>query len=590
MIKFNKFQPEELSVEQEVQNLLFGENDYIPFEEKKQALKEAVEDHPDNKKRLVFTHDGPKKGNAAGIVVPRHMWESSKTHKGMKERNAMRANVYGKEQRPPLGLGQIEQEHSKTLEDHFKKPKSEQIKAEKAAVGRLKAAGHLDSGDTTDKGEKTDTVKHEYDEKGRSHVAASSKGVAGHALYTSGHGENEVHHVLNTCPGQTKGCGGGIDSKGLADTSKGTCFAPKAELQYKNASVRRACHAQAKHDPAMTNDWILAHTHSLRNRADRADKKNQRFLFRPNVVDETDRSSRHAIRHLNNQRANEGKPPIIGNSYGKTNEVHDPENNYHVTFSNIGPKVKNGKEISENVKRDSTRVRQTIHAVEGTGERTKDITNEQGNKTPPKNSYMVLNAKRDSPLSKQFEQHVTHAKYWDRGREEHELTSEEKKEGPEGHYDGEGKATTPDKSHYGHTTLTGSDGKTRRYDYQRQHILHPRMVEVGKNKDGTPHSIPTDSRFKDNDFLPKNRYKTKNGKVAGAILATTPTTSTSDAQHHTSFTHHVDNNTIEHAQRHNGEYEIDNPHEQEKARGKEYIQPSPIMIMKKPKKGNKVKK
>jgi len=587
MIKFKNFQNEEPSVEQHVQDMLFGYNDYIPYlEHKGMNLKEAVEDHPDNPKRLVFTHDGPKPGHAQGLVAPRHMWEGPK---GMNVRNEMRANVYGGDHRPPLGLGQIEREHASTLKDHFSKSKGEQIKAEKAAVARLKAAGHLDNGDTTDEGEKTDTVKHEYDEQGRSFEAASSKGVAGHALYTSGHGENQKHHILNTCPGQTRGCGGGIDSKGLADTSKGTCFAPRAEIQYKNAAVRRACHAQAKHDPAMTNDWILAHTHSLRNRADKADSRNKRFLFRPNVVDETDRSSRHAIRHLNEQRASENKPPIVANSYGKTNETHDPENHYHVTFSNIGPKVKGGKEISENIKRDSTRVRQTVHAVEGTGARTADIKNEQGNNTPPKNSYMVLNAKRDGPLAKAFESNVTHAKYWDRGRETHELSEKEKAQGPEGHYDGNGKPTTPDKAHFGHTTIMGSDGKERRYNYQKQHILHPRMVEVGKNKDGTPHAIPTDSRFKDNEYLPKDRYKTSNGKVAGAILATTPTTSTSDAQHHTTFTHHVDEKTIEHAKRNNGEYEIDNPREQEAARGKEYAQPSPIMIMKKPKKGNRKK-
>jgi hypothetical protein len=72
-------------------------------------------------------------------------------------------------------------------------------------------------------------------------------------------------------------------------------------------------------------------------------------------------------------------------------------------------------------------------------------------------------------------------------------------------------------------------------------------------------------------------------------LLLTPTTSTSDAQHHTTFTHHFDEKTIEHAKRNNGEYEIDNPREQEAARGKEYAQPSPIMIMKKPKKGNRKK-
>ena len=115
----------------------------------------------------------------------------------------------------------------------------------------------------------------------------------------------------HTCPGQTEGCGGGKDAQGIVDTKKGTCFAPNAESQYAAAAVRRAAHAQAKHDPAMTNDWILAHTGSLRNAARLADKGNKRLLFRPNVVDETDVTSRHAIRHLNDQRKAEGKPGMI---------------------------------------------------------------------------------------------------------------------------------------------------------------------------------------------------------------------------------------------------------------------------------------
>lgn len=579
--------------EHNVQNKLFGVNDYIPV--KNVQLNESVHEHPTNSKSLVFKHDGESKSDAKGIVVPKHMWEGNPKAKavGMNQRNEKRAEVYGGEHRPPLGLGQIEKIHKDALEEHFKKPKHEQIAAEKAAIERLHKAGHLDSKDTTDEGEKTDTVKHEHDEQGRTFEAASSKGVAGHAVYTSGHGEHQKHHVLNTCPGQTEGCGGGVDSHGIADTSRGTCFAPKAEQQYVNASIRRACHEQAKHDPAMTKDWILAHTHSLRRHAEAADtngtydakegkiaekkKKSERgiakrFLFRPNVVDETDRSSRHVIKHLNKQREAEGKPAIIANSYGKTNELHDPENNYHVTHSNIGPKVKHGKEISENKKRDKIRVRQTISATESSGE---DIKNDEGHKVPPKNSYLVTNMKRGSDRNKEFEKHVTHAKYWSGGREEHELSEKEKNEGAEGHYDGNGKPTTPDKAHYGHVTVHGEDGKARRYDYQKQHILHPRLVDV----DG--HKIPTDSRFKDNEHLPKERFKTKNGKDAGAILATTPTTSTSDVQHHSNFTHDVSDAHIEHAKHHNGEYEIDNPHEQEKARGKEYAAPSPITIFKK---------
>jgi hypothetical protein len=125
-------------------------------------------------------------------------------------------------------------------------------------------------------------------------------------------------------------------------------------------------------------------------------------------------------------------------------------------------------------------------------------------------------------------------------------------------------------SHYGHTTLPSG----LRYDYQRQHILHPRLVHVGVNKDGTPHMIPTDSRFKDNEFLPQNRYKSPNGKIAGAIALTTPTKSTSNAGHFLPFMHHIDDSHIAHALANHGELEIDRPHDQEAAHGNPYVGPS----------------
>jgi hypothetical protein len=182
-------------------------------------------------------------------------------------------------------------------------------------------------------------------------------------------------------------------------------------------------------------------------------------------------------------------------------------------------------------------------------------------------------------MAKKMEGAITHAKYWSTGRAEHELTDEEKKEGPEGHFGGSGRSTTPEKAHYGHETHNGL-----RYDYQKQHILHPRLVQVGKNDDGTPHMIPTDSRFKDTEFLPKNRYKTKNGKEAGHILMTTPTESTSNIGHETSFTHNVSPEHIEHAEKNNGEYVIDKPQDQIKAAGKEYAAPKPLQFQPKPKK------
>ena len=520
-------------------------------------------------KRMLVKAEGA--GGVKGIMVPRHMWEGTSHAEGMKQINEARAQVYGSENRDPLSIGKIGAVHKQTLAEHFKKPIEQQRADEQAALERLRSAKHIGrTANTLDESEKLDTVRHETDSSGRTHVGYASKGTAGHALYTSGHGDNMKHHVINTCPGQTTGCGGGVDEKGIVDTKKGTCFAPNAESQYVNAAVRRAAHEQAKHDPAMTKDWILAHTGSLRQAAERADKKNQVTLFRPNVVDETDVSSRHVIRHLNDQRKQDGLPGIVANSYGKTNELHDPENGYHVTHSNVGPKVKKGREISENIGRDKARVRNTVMAADNRG----DFTNEQGNKTPPKGSYMVTDVKRGSKLSKDMEGAITHAKYWTSGRGQDELTEDEKAEGPEAHYTGTGRKTTEDKAHYGHRTIGGE-----RFDYQRQHILHPRLVQVGNNDDGTPHMIPTDSRFKDTEFLPKNRFKTKNGKDAGHILMTTPTESTSNLGHETPFTHNVNQSHVEHALKNKGEYVIDKPEDQINARGKEYAAPQPMIRM-----------
>ena len=535
-------------------------------------------------KRILVKGQGP--GGVTGIVIPHHMlhgrsWINKKGNKvvvpGLKDINKARAEVYGAEHRPPLTIGHIGKIHKQTLEEHFAKPVKEQIAAEKEALARLRQAKHIGAkANTLDESEKLDTVRHEYDEEGRPHVGYASKGVAGHALYISGHGKDAKYHILNTCPGQTEGCGGGTDSKGVVDTSKGTCFAPNSESQYVHAAVRRATHTQAKHDPAMTRDWILAHSGSMRDVANKADKKNERLLFRPNVVDETDVSSDDLITHLNEQRKHESKPSIISNAYGKTNTKHDPEHGIFKTHSNVGPKVKKNESIAENIGRDKARVRETIVAAENNG---KDYTNKKGNKTPPKGSYMVTDVKRNSPLSKQMEEHITHAKYWSAGRHEHELTPEEKAEGPESHFGPNGKPTSEDKAHYGHRTLNDL-----RFDYQRQHILHPRLVNVPERKKNkktgemqtVEHMIPTDSRFMDTKFLPENRFKTKNGKEAGHILMTTPTESTSNLGHETSFTHHVNQKHIEHAMANNGEYEIDKPEEQIKAADKEYRAPQSI--------------
>jgi hypothetical protein len=532
---------------------------------------------PKEIKRVQIDAEGPN--GIKGIVVPKHVLEGNKNVNaiGLHEMNEARAQVYGDEHRPPLKLNQIKNIHAQTLNDHFAKPLDEQLAAEQEALGRLRAAKHIGrTANTLDKSEKLDTVRHEFDKQGRTYEGFASKGVAGHALYTMGHGPDTKYQVINTCPGQTVGCGGGKDENGIIDTLRGTCFAPNAESQYAAAATRRAAHEQAKHDPAMTTDWILAHTGSLREAAENTDKKNKRLLFRPNVVDETDVSSRHVLRHLNKQRKASGLPPIIANSYGKTDELHDPENGYYVTYSNVGPKTKKGQSIEENIARDKQRVNQTILGRNAKGE---DFTNEEGNVTPPKGSYMVTDVKRNSPFDKKMQKAIKYAKYWTRGNELSRLTPEEREQPEEAHFGPTGELTTPDKAHYGHVTHDGM-----RYEYQKQHILHPRMVQVGKNEDGTPHMIPTDSRFMDEDVINKKvktRFKTKNGKNAGVILMTTPTESTSNVGHETSFTHHVNEDHLAHAMRNKGEYEIDNPMEQMKSAQKEYIAPQPIKIVRK---------
>jgi hypothetical protein len=556
-----------------------------------------------NPKRVLFKGNGF--GDVQGIIVPRHMWhggreKDGKRVLGMRDLNEARAQVYGPENRPPLSIQKVGRIHREILDNHFAKPLPEQLAAEEAALARLRQAKHINhNANTLDKSVKLDTVKHEFDPQGRSYEGVASKGVAGHSLYTSGHGENRKFHIINTCPAQTPDCGGGQDANGIVDTLNGGCFAPKSEAQYAAASVRRAAHEQAKHDPAMTGDWILAHTGSLREASEKTDRQKKRLLFRPNVVDETDVSSRDVIRHLNQQRAAKNKPPIISNQYAKTRELHDPENGNYVTYSNTGPKVKHGATVQDNVDRDGTRVRDTILAQDAGGNH---FTNAQGNQTPPKGTYFVTDVRRHSPLSADMEKYITHAKYWTKGTPVNELRGAAKNSPDEGHYDGNGNETTEDKAHYGHMTFTGEDGIPRRYEYQRQHVLHPRLVNVPERKknketgviETVQHMIPTDSRFLDENVLNKQlaqlgqeRYKTKNGKIAGHILMTTPTESTTKLEHESGFNHHVNQQDIDHAIQNNGEYVVDDPLKQEMARGKTYVNPKEITLIKSRKKRKK---
>ena len=550
---------------------------------KEEALAQAKANAGEHLGDDIYTTENPKRvlikaGNlkgASGIVVPRHMWfgrvdKHGRYTPGMKDINERRAQVYGAEHREPLSIGKFSAIQAQAIKEHFAKTIPQQKREEEEATNRLRAAGHLaPSGDTLSKSEKLDTVNFEKNPTGGGYEAFGSKGVAGHAVYTSGRGDDVKFHILNTCPGQTQGCSGGIDSHGIIDTSKGSCFAPNAESQYVGAAVRRSCHAQAKADPAMTKDWALAHVGSLRRAAEAAHRNGNQLLFRPNVVDESDTTSRLTIGSLNRQFKEEGTGvrPIISNQYAKTSELHDPENGVFVTYSNIGPKVKDGYQIKENITRDNNRVHQTILARRTDGT---DLKNEQGNKTPPKGSYLVTNVKRYSPTDQQMQQSFKYAKYWSAGREQSKLSDAEKAEGDEAHYGGNGQPTSPDQAHYGHVTMNG-----RRYDYQKQHILHSRPVHVGQKtnkKTGETKDmyVYTDSRFKDEEHLPQDRFKSRSGKNAGHILMTTPTESTSGVQHDTTFTHPVEESHLAHAVANNGEYQIDAPELQEAARGREF--------------------
>lgn len=571
MRSFKEYRAESINqTEAHVQAKHFDTSEYDVIPDSVQ-LSESISPDPENAKRVIFSHDadaGERPKGVSGLSVPAHMWHGTKPNpnattragqaEGMKVRNEARAAVYGSEHREPLKVPEIESIHKEVLERHFAQPKEVQLAHEGEAVKRLQAAKHLQSGNnasTTDDSEKTDTILHEKDKNGRGYMASAIKGVAGHTVYTSGGGEHAKHRIVNTCPGQTRGCGGGVDAHGVANTSKGTCFAPQAEAQYPAASVRRAYLDQAKHDPKMTKDYILAHVHSIRKGAAAADKADKNFVVRPNTLNENDRSTRHVIAGLNKQREPEGKTKIISYQYSKDNVLHDPENGVHVTHSNIGPKVIGDKMVKENVNRDSIRVNNTVTSTKATGD---DLRNPQGNKTPAKNSYLVTNLPRGGGHEKEYIAAAKHIKYWDSGTK---LTPEEHAASPkEGHFDGKGNPTTPDKAHHGFKVVG-----ERKYEYQKQHILHARMTEVNG------HQIPSDSRFKDDDHMPSEatRFKAKNGKSAGGVVVTSATTSTSGERSNSSFTHRIDQAKLDHIKK-TGEHEIDSPEEQEHARGNDY--------------------
>lgn len=566
MINFKKFLSGSSTREKEVQTKHFDgpHENYASHEE---SIKESFEHDTEHSGRMVFHGDGgaAKGTGATSINVPKHMWEDGKNHEGMQSRNKARAEVYGGEHRAPLTIPEVERVHKETLEDHFKQPKEEQLKREKESIARLQKAKHLPSGKTTAESEKTDSIKFEHDEHGKPFNASACKHVAGHAVYSSGIGDHEKHHILNTCPGQTKGCGGGVGADGRADVRKGACFAHNAETQYAHAAVARATNTQAMHDPAMTKDWVLAHTHSLRKDAEKSDKAGFRHVVRPNTLAENDKSTRHVQKHLNAQRKAEGKDSILSYQYSKGNALNDPENGHHVTYSNTGPKVKNGATIGENVNRDSSRVRQTVTSTDSDG---KKITNDNGHEVPAKHSYVVHNLRRGSKDEEEFAKHVKTGRYWGKGIPEEHQSEKEKNLPSEGHYDGEGKPTTPDKAHSGHMKVNGT-----LYKYHNQHVLHGLHRTVKVNG----HDTPSDARFMDDHYLPKDRYKSEHG-VHGALVSTSPTLSTNlEKTEKSEFTHDV-HGVAEKAKHNGGFWDIDHPHDQESAKGKTYVPTQSVNI------------
>ena len=75
----------EFTQEHNVQHMLVGSNDYIPFGKyaHNMGIIESVEPHPTNSKRLIFRVGGEKqgKGSPIGISVPKHMWEGVRVKK-----------------------------------------------------------------------------------------------------------------------------------------------------------------------------------------------------------------------------------------------------------------------------------------------------------------------------------------------------------------------------------------------------------------------------------------------------------------------------------------------------------------------------
>jgi len=527
-------------------------------------LSESIEPNKENDKRVDVRGPSNTSG-VTGVEVPKHMLEGKdgllEFHKKTQEEFK---NSDGTEPRHlPMSDGALQKSHKQLAEEHAAKPKSEQIKIEKDARERLKKLG---VSSVLSDSEKTDTMLGmKHPKTGKPIVDAPTvKNVAGHAVYPVGKDE---HHIINTCRGQTEGCGGSVDASGKINTRTGTCFAPNAEAQYKGAATKRAKLTYASHHPMLHKDVFHATVGELRDKADKADKaknsdgtKGGHVVVRPDTVAENDNNrTAHAVALLNNHRGDESakdkkdRHEILINRYSKTGQ----EGSAH---SNTGPKVKNGATIGENVRRDSSRIRNTVTAKDSNGE---DFKKAAGGKEDPRHQYMVNDLQRGSDDEKKVDAHLHTVKYWSNPVKEEHHTDDEKSK-VEGHYDAKGKATTEDKAHTGFTKRNG-----RVYRYTNHHVIPKRYAE----------GSPADDRLFDSHHLEAKHggreggLYSSGGKRHGGVIMTSPTSSTSNAKRlHAEFTHPVSKQLDKITK--TGVYDVDHPDEQEAARGKEYRPPA----------------
>ena len=593
--------PTDVSNEQHTQNYLEGLADYTPIidDAYKHSISESIETNASNDKRVDVRGHSNSAG-VTGVEVPKHMLEGDDGLLAFHKRAQHEfSNSDGTTPRhTPMGDKELQRSHKSLAEEHAKLPKHEQIKVEKAATDRLHRLGLKD---VTSESEKTDTMLGmRHPKTGKPIVSAPAiKNVAGHAVYPVG---DDEHHIINTCRGQTEGCGGKIDASGKINTKTGTCFVPNAESQYKGAARSRAVRTYCSHHPILHKDVFHATVGALRAEADKADKAKigengkvaspakkatdkspaveankhsgeigGHVAVRPDTTAENDNDkTSHAVALLNKQRSEESakdgktRHEILINRYSKTGQEGS-------AYSNTGPKVKAGGEIGENKRRDNGRIANTVTAKSN----GQDFVKANGEKEDPRHQYMPHDIRRNSDDEKRLDTHLHTVRYWSNPVAADKLTDHEKTK-TEAHYDAKGKETTEDKAHSGFTTRNG-----RTYRYTNHHVIPKRYV------DGSP----ADDRLFDSHHMEATYGKREGGLYAsggkrhGGIIAPSTTLSTSNHKMvHGEFTHPMSKQLDKIVK--TGVYDADHPDDQEAARGKEYkepVEPVPVKFTKKSK-------